>query len=207
MKNIQTLATKAHAIARSKGFWEEGSNKNKPGQMLMLIVSELGEALEGLRKGRLASEILTNTDHPNRNVTKLEYFLYRTTVAGTDFRRAFEEYVKDSFEDEVADAIIRLFDFVGGYGIDIDVRPRDIDHAKEFLHDCDSQGDQLLLITHRINHLRTNLNNISRNGAASNTLAYLLAFAEMNGIDKLEQHIELKMQYNETRPMLNGKKF
>jgi len=61
--NINELVEKAHKNAVAKGFWEyyEGLFKDKNlvdkqqvncaiGNMLMLIVSELGEALEALRK-------------------------------------------------------------------------------------------------------------------------------------------------------------
>lgn len=64
---IKELVQKAHENAKEKGFWEHidllmshkefynraedtANVNNAIGNMLMLIVSELGEALEGLRK-------------------------------------------------------------------------------------------------------------------------------------------------------------
>ena len=32
----------------------------------------------------------------------------------------FQDYIKDSFEDEIADAVIRLFDLTEGFGIDLE---------------------------------------------------------------------------------------
>ena len=76
----------------------------------MLVVSELGEAMEAHRKGKFASmdklERLTNSRHGE----------------GTEdnYPRAFELSTKDTFEDEIADAIIRLLDLSAGLGIDIE---------------------------------------------------------------------------------------
>jgi NTP pyrophosphatase (non-canonical NTP hydrolase) len=37
-----------------------------------------------------------------------------------DFNDAFSKLVKDTFEDEIADAVIRLFDMSAGLGIDLE---------------------------------------------------------------------------------------
>jgi len=37
-----------------------------------------------------------------------------------DTVQAFKNHIKDSFEDEIADAVIRLLDMCGGLRIDID---------------------------------------------------------------------------------------
>jgi len=79
---------------KAKGFWDKPRNV---GEMLMLVTSELGEAMEAHRKGRFA-------DWSN---VKEEGF-------------GFESGVKDTFEDEIADAIIRLLDMCGGLSIDIE---------------------------------------------------------------------------------------
>ena len=38
----------------------------------------------------------------------------------TSFKSAFKNNIKDSYEDEIADAVIRLLDHCGYRGIDID---------------------------------------------------------------------------------------
>ena len=87
----------AHENAKAKGFWD---NSTEIGTKLMLIVSELGEALEADR---------------NRKRAYLRRYL-ETDMTPADF----ELFIKDSFEDEIADAFIRLGDLCGGLGIDID---------------------------------------------------------------------------------------
>jgi len=87
---------------KEKGFWD---NERNTGEMLMLVVSELGEAMEALRKGKKAD--LVNY----LNVTRADADLFDVS---------FKQYMKDTFEDEIADSIIRLLDMCGGLGIDID---------------------------------------------------------------------------------------
>ena len=80
-KTIQEWVEVCHSSSREKGFWEKERNV---GEMLMLIVSELGEAVEAHRHGKHGME------------------------------------AKDTFEDELADTAIRLFDMCGGLGIDLE---------------------------------------------------------------------------------------
>lgn len=80
-KSITEWLAECHSTAREKGFWDQERNV---GEALMLIVSELGEAIEAHRKGR------------------------------------FGIHEKDTFEDELADTAIRLFDLCGGLDIDLE---------------------------------------------------------------------------------------
>lgn len=45
-----SLAAEVHYVAKGKGFWEDGIERND-GEMLCLIHSEISEALEALREG------------------------------------------------------------------------------------------------------------------------------------------------------------
>ena len=57
MSTIKELQKGCHNIACDKGFWEKDRND---GELLMLIVSELGECLEGLRSGNSPSDKIPN---------------------------------------------------------------------------------------------------------------------------------------------------
>ena len=78
----------------------------------MLVVSELSESLEALRKGHYSdpfatavlAEDLNNWDDSLKDAWK----------------NGFEKAVKSSFEDEIADVAIRLFDMCGGLKIDLE---------------------------------------------------------------------------------------
>ena len=101
MTNLNEISKQFHERAKQKGFWDD---KREIGTLLMLVVSELAEALEADRKN-MHSDFDT-FDKMNRNEVQ--------------FNQAFYANIKDSFEDEIADTFIRLFDLVGFLGIDID---------------------------------------------------------------------------------------
>jgi NTP pyrophosphatase (non-canonical NTP hydrolase) len=95
------------------------TNKNI-GELLMLCVSELSEALEAYRKNNFA------------NLNK-----YNAT---SNYKHAFN-YIKGSFEMEIADTFIRLFDLCEYLNIDIEKfikikieynKTRPYKHGKEY---------------------------------------------------------------------------
>lgn len=102
MTNLNELSKQIYEANKLKGF--DAKNENI-GQTLMLIVSELSEALEALRKNRRAN---------------LELYDHNTTNNGLEFELAFQVEIKDTFEDEITDSIIRLFDLCGALEIDIE---------------------------------------------------------------------------------------
>lgn len=123
--NIKEIQREIHQVNVEKGFWEDRKNV---GEVLMLIVSELGEALEAHRASRKALVELFDAKAIDR-------------TEAADYQADFEQCIKDTFEDEIADTVIRIFDMCEGFGID------------------------------------------------------------------LERHIELKLEYNKTRPYKHGKKY
>ena len=100
--NINDTSKAIHAINVEKGFWDNSRNK---GELLMLVVSELAEALEADRKNRYSSS-------DPKNITAL--------ANDGEFNDAFSKHVKDTFEDEIADAVIRLLDMSAGLGINLE---------------------------------------------------------------------------------------
>ena len=104
---LNELSEEIYQNNKEKGFWDKERNV---GEMLMLVTSELGEAMEAHRKGRFAN---------------LESY------------EEFEDAIKDTFEDEIADSVIRLLDMCGGLGIDIDTHVRlklEYNKTRERLH-------------------------------------------------------------------------
>lgn len=112
---MKNLIERAHATAKEKGFWEE-KNRNVS-EILMLIVSELAEAQEALRKNLNADKAVANglMHDIELNYTDDEFQLNKGI-----WKALFEEKIKSTFEDEIADVAIRLFDLCGGLGIDLE---------------------------------------------------------------------------------------
>ena len=115
MITIKRLCEQAHLYAVEKGFWgvcnkyctkkgtafcilscdDKSSGQRNLSELLMLVVSELGEACEALRK--------------DSRQCKAE-----------ECKKGDWRWQKDTFEDELADAIIRICDLAESEGIDLE---------------------------------------------------------------------------------------
>lgn len=103
---LNELANKAHAAAVEKGFYER---KRDLPELAMLIITELSEAVEAERKGAKIEAY--------RQKWACEY-----NVEDWD-ANIFAKYdidMRGTIEEEIADAIIRILDLCGYYGINID---------------------------------------------------------------------------------------
>lgn len=96
--NFNELMQAIHKNAKEKGFWDQPIHF---GTSLMLIVSELGEALDADRENRYSTLDL----HINHDV---------------NFKTLFEKLVKDTVEDELADVVIRVMDLCSAMSIDLE---------------------------------------------------------------------------------------
>ena len=121
--NINELSKECHEIALSKG-WYDGRKRGIP-ELIMLIVTELSEAVEADRNGKYARH---NRDLNLKLALKPE---------NPQFKTDFKSFIKDTFEDEIADAFIRLFDMCGYLNIDIEKHIRakiEYNKTREYKH-------------------------------------------------------------------------
>jgi len=108
---INKLAEEIHNNAKRKGFYEDEKNI---GEMLCLVHSEVSEALEADRKNRFSSvDEITLKGLADKDFGA-------SYNNDDDFKNQFEISVKDTFEDELADVVIRVFDLCAFKGIDIE---------------------------------------------------------------------------------------
>lgn len=117
MKSINQLRDEIHEIAKSKGFWDK---PREIGTLLMLCVSELAEAMEADR-----NESYCQMERFNRILVSSRIINNDPTYTGEITRDQawavnFETCIKDTFEDELADTVIRILDLCGAKGIDIE---------------------------------------------------------------------------------------
>jgi NTP pyrophosphatase (non-canonical NTP hydrolase) len=122
---LADLQKEIHSIARDKGFYEE--KRNIPTR-LMLIVSEIAEAMEADRKNNYALG--------NGHILGVLGW-----TSDKDFIEHFERTEKDTFQDELADAVIRILDLAEAEGIDLHKhilakirynKTRELKHGKKY---------------------------------------------------------------------------
>ena len=177
---FDNIAKEAHANVVEHGFWDvRMSNEH----YLMLVISEVAEAVEADRKGNWACD-------------KPEYDLY---VEGHKSRFiTFKESIKDTVEDELADVVIRLCDLAGAEGIEFDkLMPlRYIRNFEKFSFSenafalCKGLCKESIYLHKRIQW----------------GLWYVQAWAQHMNIN-LEWHVTQKMAINATRPAKHGKAY
>lgn len=103
-KSIRDLCEQAHRNAVAHGFYNDDIDEHLLfARSIALIHSELSEALEADRRGYRAD--WEAYDKYNGRITVEENFV---------------RHIKDSVEDELADAVIRIFDYCGHAGIDLE---------------------------------------------------------------------------------------
>ena len=106
MGYLNRMADDIYAENCKKGFHSGG---HEFGTWIALITSELSEALEADRKGKRA------------NLDKLYEEEAKESEEGHNtFPSDFEDYIKDTVEDELADAIIRILVLCGMMDINIE---------------------------------------------------------------------------------------
>ena len=99
-KQLNRLRDEAYATACNKGFHDE---KKSDEHYLMLVITEIAEAVQADRKGLRADREAFD----------------KYALAGLDFVENFERQIKNSVEDELADIVIRLLDYCGMIGINL----------------------------------------------------------------------------------------
>lgn len=98
--SIKELQKQIHENAKNKGFWDAPANT---GEKLMLIVSEVAEAMEADRQGMYCDQDAIDII----NKDGFSEYMFKGTI-------------KNKFEDECADAVIRILDLCESKGIDLE---------------------------------------------------------------------------------------
>lgn len=196
--NTSQLIETCHNAAKEKGFWHKERNMQ---EAFALILSELYEAFESHRKGRFAEL----KDGYFNAVNSRNAALVRVGKDKIDFyKHDFESYIKDTLEDELADVLIRIFDFCGGFNLQLNeyfIWGKLNDDS--IFKNTNNIGEKILRITYISTKYYYEVNKIV---AIIGIVDYVIALCQELNID-IETHINLKLQYNATRAKLHGKNY
>lgn len=189
---FKQLAPECYGTSKSKGFWDEGENRNK-GKMVMLMVSELGEACDAHRKGRMAPKINQET-----------IALWNSEDDIDLWKSGYELHVKGTVGEELADFIIRVLDYVHGWKLNFDRQEFRKDSTKDF------SNDLLKLVNWSLEAYHGQVERESSKYWGAKDWGYLLtatiAFCDWWDIDIIS-NLQWKMKYNTTREYMHGKSY
>ena len=191
--NADTLnryAKDCHQRSVAKGFLSE---LHTVGHYLMLAFGELHEAIEADRLGKWVKL----TPEQIEELRGLE---------GAAYAQAFLRMVKDTVEDELADACIRLLDLLGRFLDGRELQARRVNRVNSVY----GEDDIPPMLTDALIPIVATLCEADADCDTTTGILYAIKSLEKLcdhlGID-LMTHIELKLKYNETRPALHGKKY
>lgn len=179
--NLNKLRYKAYKCAVAHGWHDENLSDE---HFLCLVISELMEAVEADRKGM----------HANR--ANFEYYMKQRKRDDGEFMYAFKQDIKDSVEDELADACIRMLDLAGLRGYDLD----SFDYEGS---DTEDYSD--MTFTEFMFRICVYVTDNFYRDEPFILLNEIFAFCRDRNID-IFWHIKQKMKYNELRPYKHGDK-
>ena len=188
--NYNEYIRRAYDTACKHGFHDKSQPKN---HWLMMVITEVAEVVEADRKEKHAMVSMFKKEafskQPKEN--RMKHWLY-----------CFELFIKDTFEDEMADVCIRLFDLAGVLGYQY------YPYNKEIFPDAYLQTFRNQAVTEKafdLCRLLTRINTTTET-RFQQAIFYLVSWAKSEGID-LEWHIEQKMEFNGQRVKMHGKKY
>lgn len=187
--NLNKLRDKAYQCAVTHGWHEENLSDE---HFLCLVISELMEAVAADRKGRHAD--IQKFNH------EMTYYRHEMKLCRENYDRAyrdmFEYYIKDSVEDELADACIRLLDLAGLRSVDLDCFDYEGSDTEDYSNMSFTESMFRICVYITDNLYRTELFIL---------LNEICAFCHNRNID-IFWYIKQKMKYNELRPYKLGNK-
>ena len=189
--NLNELKDRAYKIAREHGWHDE---EHSDETYLMLIVTEIAEAVNADRKGKHA-DVAKFKEWQGNSLPLSEETRSRR------FKEDFEAYIKDSVEEELSDVVIRCLSFAGQRRWNlqgIKVKDLDISHMEDTYQENTFAAIAFYICEEVFYH-----NHAKQ--AVSNTIESVIGYCKWRGID-LEWHIEQKMRYNELRDYKHGGK-
>ena len=182
--NLNELRDRAYKTAKAHG-WHDKELSDET--YLMLIISEIAEAVQADRKGI------------RPDIEGFKEFVEAHDETAITY--AFKKYIKGCVEEELADVVIRCLDLAGLHGWDLPDVP-------EQIHDI--KGTEKLIGDLTFAEIAFGIcGNIFMIGNIRKVVEGVLwattAYCYWRGID-IDWHVEQKMRYNELRPYRHGGK-
>lgn len=185
MKNLNEWSEYCYEEAKHNG-WHQSDGDGHPDVYEMLIITELSEAVNADRKKKHADRSMFEA-HDLKNDAL--------------FSPAFQQYIKDTVEDEIADVCIRCFDYAHAKSMDLDAMDEPIWGLE--IEEKDTPMEFCCTIYGIVRRFASRLE--EREKRVRLLLKEMLELADYMDFD-LEYHIEQKLRYNRLRGQRHGNK-
>ena len=179
--NWNELRDRAYKIAGAHGWYKENLSDE---HFLMLVITEVSEAVQADRRGKLADTVGFNCalDNLKNNQESFYKYAYLTCISG-------------SLQDELADIVIRLLSLAGARNIDIS-------YTEDLIEQKYNWSSSFTVFAYEIcNSLTYHNDNLLVK--IIYTIADVYGWCRQHDID-LSFFIEHKMKYNELREYKHG---
>ena len=187
---INELKDRAYKIACEHGWYDE---EHSLIHHLMLVITELSEAVNADRKKKYAQREMFERESVTPQANPEEHWCY-----------CYHTFIKDTVEDELADAVIRILSLAGQAKADLDERlfdEGDIREAVKAGHEDSPFTEQVFTIVYELTS-----KHIDENWSLTMIMLHFFLLSYDRGID-LHWHIEQKLKYNEHRSYKHGKAY
>jgi NTP pyrophosphatase (non-canonical NTP hydrolase) len=189
-KMNKRVIVEAHNIAFAKGFWDEDRPE---AELLNLIRAELGEVLEAHRDGKI---------QPGQDVVLKAHGMVGTSVFADYYKQNLKGYVAE----ELADVCLRCFDLVASDQEKLDlflVANKNFAPKKDFHLELQRAFWWASYASSKSKKLKPRVKLVV---GLHGVVCAMQNLAKLMDIE-LDEHIELKMAYNKTRPIKHGRNY
>ena len=186
MNNLNKLSKRCYEEAKNNG-WHKSDGDGHPDVYEMLIITELSEAV--------------NADRKNKHTNRKEFEAHEPQMQNDMFQQAFQQYIKDTVEDEIADVCIRCFDYAHAKSMDLDGMEEPI-----WRLEVEEKGSPMEFCCTIYGIVRRFSSRFEeREKRVRLLLKEMFELADYMGFD-LIWHIEQKLRYNRLRGQRHGNK-
>lgn len=175
--DLNKLAKEAYENAKAHGWHEE---EHSDEHYLMLIITEIAEAVQADRNERYVGDIENYKDYEER----------------MSFQDMFDRFIEGFLEDELSDIVIRCLDLAGLRNISLQQPTRTTTNAV-----IDMTFSEFCFNTCHI----ISMGNVTLEERLEAVIGRILFYCDVKDID-IEWFIEQKMKYNRLRPYRHGDK-
>jgi hypothetical protein len=199
--NIHILVEASHALGKDRGFWAEEKDLREE---LLYIFSNIGDIAKSFKNKKRA-----NWQSYESLMLQLEDDSQSESIYIEMSKKVFEKHIKDTFEDEITNVILRITDLMGGKKINIaDTHPwvetYEYTELNYFFRNTKPTEEYDGKLANWLNEAMAACLLSSEKDTdygLSHILFHLSSLIEFYDID-IERHLIKKIEYNRLRPLL-----